>query len=155
MIDKELTSSITGLISATTALVAVFVGPIINAKIQHRQSVATMRHNWIQELRQLLSELFSTAELAATSPNPHREENEKFQELYVSITRLRAKIKMMLNPDKNNIHLQLQEKIEKIVTFLDNDIEKCDNTRNNMDKMSELIITIIPTIQRVINHQKL
>jgi len=46
--------------SLLIALVAIFLGPMINFKISNRQVIAPMRQAWINSLRDNIAEFIST-----------------------------------------------------------------------------------------------
>ena len=144
--SEALIRDVAGLISAATALVAVFVGPRITAKIQHRQTVTTMRQQWIQDLRQTLSELFSSAEAAASNIHLIRRDNKELQDVYDLIVKLEAKAKMMLNPNELH-HVELQTKLEEIVALAN---DKSIIVENKMSRMRKLIQSVIPVSQVVL-----
>lgn len=144
--NESLVRDVAGLVSMVTALVAVFIGPRITAKIQHLQTIATMRQQWIQDLRQSLAELFSNAEVAASSIYPIRKDNKELQDVYDRIVKIEAKAIMMLNP-KDHHHIELQTKLEEIVALAD------DNSlivENKMSRMRKLIQSTIPISQVVL-----
>lgn len=144
--DINLLTAIAALISSATALVAVFIGPVITARLQHRQTVAAMREKWIQDLRKTLSELISTAETAASIIVQVRVVTPELQEAYDLLVRLEGKAKMMLNPTESH-HRDLQVQLEKIVALAD---DKSIQADDKMPKMRELTKSLVPISQAVL-----
>lgn len=144
-LDKDSMAAIAALLSSLTALVAVFIGPIITARIQHRQMVAGMREKWIYDLRQILSDIIGTAETASSVLLQSREICEPLQEKYDSLVRLEGKAKMMLNPKKQS-HKQLQSQLEEMVALVNDPSVK---SAKKMPQMRTLSQAIIPTCQSV------
>ena len=64
----DMYAGIAAVVSAVTALVAVFVGPLMTARIQRRDRLSGMREKWIYELRDALSSVVSHAEACAAMP---------------------------------------------------------------------------------------
>ncbi len=62
---SEIIIAISALLSSLTALVAVFIGPVIASRLQKRLSVAAMREKWIHDFRQVLSELSEAPPVSA------------------------------------------------------------------------------------------
>ena len=144
-LDKDSITAIAALLSSLTALVAVFIGPIITARIQHRQTVAGMREKWIYDLRQILSDMIGIAETASAALVQSREVNKPLQEQYDKLVRLEGKAKMMLNP-KGMSHKQLQSQLEDMVALAN---DQSMQSAEKMLKMRSLSQTIIPTCQSV------
>ena len=144
--DNDLLTAIAALISSATALVAVFIGPAITARLQHRQTISAMREKWIQDLRETISELISTAETAASVIVQARAVAPQLKESYDRLVRLEGKAKMMLNP-KESHHRELQAGLEKIVTLAD---DQSIQAVDKMPKMRELTESLIPVTQAVL-----
>ena len=144
-IDKDTMTAIAALLSSLTALVAVFIGPVISARLQHRQMVVEMREKWIQDLRQTLSDMLATAETAASVFVQSRQASEPLQEKYDDLVRLEGKAKMMLNP-KEEYHRHLQAQLEGIVALVNDDSMQIPE---KIPKMRNLTQNIIPTCQAV------
>lgn len=111
-------------LSLIVAVLAVFVGPFISlhvAKRQvrssldvaNRQITAPMRQAWINALRDLLSELCSSALHYFVAGFEERKDNE-----YLRLTLLETKIQLMLNV-KEDDHIQLENLIREMVSSLE------------------------------------
>lgn len=115
--------SITSILSLIVAALAVFVGPFISlhvAKRQvrssldaaNRQIIDPMRQAWINALRDLLSELCSSANHYFVAGFEDRKDVE-----YQRLTLLETKIQLMLNA-KEDDHIQLEKLIREMVSAL-------------------------------------
>jgi len=105
------------LISATTALVAVIVSPIVSiyvAKRQIRASVVSAnRQKWIDQLRECLAELIAALRFL----NLRRDgsvalSQDKWIERYERAFLLTSKVALLLNPQEDDhraLHAALQE----------------------------------------------
>lgn len=144
-LDKDTMTAVAALLSSLTALVAVFIGPIITARVQQRQMVAGMREKWIYDLQQTLSELIGTAESASSVLVQAREVSEPLQEKYDSLVRLEGRAKMMLDPKDQN-HRDLQVKLEEMIALVNNPSIQSTKKMQQMRGMSQ---AIIPTCQSV------
>ncbi len=111
-------------LSLIVAALAVFVGPLISvrvAKHQVRSSLAVasrqitdpMRQAWINTLRDLLSELCSSAHHYFVTGIEDRQDEE-----YRRLTYLETKIQLMLNA-KEDDHIQLQETMRELIASLE------------------------------------
>lgn len=122
-------------LSLIVAALAVFVGPIISWNIAKRQIrassklareqidssllvsnkqiIAPMRQAWINNLRDLLAELSSSALHYYVSGFEDRTDEE-----YQRVTLLESKVKLMLNA-KEDDHKRLEELIRKMIEEID------------------------------------
>ena len=116
--------NITSVLSLIVAALAVFFGPFISlhvAKRQvrssldvaNRQITAPMRQAWINALRDLLSELCSSAHHYFVAGFDNREDDE-----YQRLTHLETKIQLMLNA-KEDDHVQLEKLIREMLSSLE------------------------------------
>ena len=112
------------ILSLLVAALAVFVGPVISfhvAKRQIRSSLeaankqitAPMRQAWINNLRDLLAELASSALHYHVAGFEDRTDVE-----YQRLTLLEHKIQLMLNP-KEDDHKHLEELIRRMISAID------------------------------------
>ncbi|HEV2265463.1 MAG TPA: hypothetical protein VGR79_13150 [Stellaceae bacterium] len=115
-----MTESAIPVLSLAVALLAVFVGPLISwyiAKRQiesslavaNKQIVAPMRQAWINNLRDILAELTSSALHYYVAGFEDRTDAE-----YRTLTLLEHKIQLMLNPQEKD-HKQLEALIKKMI----------------------------------------
>jgi len=96
------------LLSLLVALLAVFFGPLISwaiskrqisssLEVANKQIVAPMRQAWINSLRDLLSEISSSALHYYVAGFEDRTDEE-----YRKLTLLEHKITLMMNPEEND-----------------------------------------------------
>jgi len=82
-------------LSLLVAGLAVFVGPVLSARSAKRAMLGPMRQKWINDLRQLLSEITSSCLHYYQTGYEDRTEEE-----YKRITQLEHQIIFMLNPNE-------------------------------------------------------
>ena len=121
-------------LSLIVAALAVFVGPTISwwvakrqiessletakrqtatsLEVANKQIIAPMRQAWINSLRDLLSELTSSALHYFVSGYDGRTDTE-----YQRLTLLNYKVKLMLNPFEKD-HQHLEELVDKLIVAL-------------------------------------
>lgn len=112
-------------ISATTALFAVIVSPLVSWRIAQRQinasNVSSKRQVWIDELRRDVAEALAVIsrvqELMRPSPDLNRDENlevfDRRMEAELRATELLMRIKLRLNPNEQD-HNALEEAFRKL-----------------------------------------
>lgn len=147
----ELLTAIAAILSACTALIAVLIGPLISARVQHRQQVAEMREKWAHDLRDTLSELTATAERASSVILQSREISPDLRDAYEKLVRLEAEAKMMLKPGKK-CHHNLQEQLAQIVALAG---DKDKQVKVKMPEMRFLVESIVPTVQEVFEDSRI
>lgn len=109
--------------SLIIAALAVFVGPIItwliakrqlavNAAVSNKQIIAPLRQVWINNLRDLLSEIASLSLHYYVSWFEDRTDDE-----YKYLTHLEYKIILMLNPAEDD-HQKLEKIISQLISML-------------------------------------
>jgi hypothetical protein len=112
------------ILSLVVAGLAVFVGPFISLhvakrqvrsslEVANRQITGPMRQAWINALRDLLSELCSSAHHYFVAGFENRKDDE-----YQRLTHLETKIQLMLNA-KEEDHIQLEELIREMISSLE------------------------------------
>lgn len=143
----EILTGIAAIISAITALTAVFIGPLITSKINREETRSTMREKWVSELRQILSELISTAETSAAVLVQARVIIPELKEAYDKLVQLEGNAKMMLSPTKQN-HQCLQAQLGAIVKLAANENIQ---SKEKILKMRILTESIIPLAQVVLS----
>lgn len=120
------------LISLVVAALAVFVGPMISLRVAERQTksslevankqiTAPMRQAWINNLRDLLAELTSSALDYFNSGK-----DEMSDEAYRWLTLLEHKVQLMLNPDEED-HKLLEQLIGKLLKAIDSHVKGQDD----------------------------
>lgn len=112
------------ILSLAIAALAVFIGPMISLRIAKRQVksslevankqiTAPMRQAWINNLRDLLAELTSSALHYFVAGFEDRKDEE-----YQRLTFLEEKVRLMLNA-KEEDHKQLEQLIRRMVVALE------------------------------------
>lgn len=113
------TDFITSIISASTALIAVLIGPFITIRASKNQMLGPMRQAWINTLRDTISEflsLISISRFLVVASNKAPEEVRRTQE-YEDRNRLqlayhlKEKISLLINP-KEEDHNELVRLLE-------------------------------------------
>ena len=141
-------------LSLIVAALAVFFGPLISwqlAKHQikaandlsksqiasalltsNKQIIAPMRQAWINDLRELLSELLSSAFHYYVAGYEDRSDQE-----YQRVTHLEHKIKLMLNP-KEEDHQRLEEHIRNMIASIQQHTQFVDDFPDLHDEIVSL-----------------
>jgi len=112
------------ILSLIIAALAIFVGPFISLyvakrqvrsslEVANRQITSPMRQVWINALRDLLSELCSSAHHYFVAGYEDRADSE-----YQRLTHLESKIQLMLKA-KEDDHIQLEKLIREMVSSLE------------------------------------
>lgn len=97
---------VASIIAATTALIAVIIGPYLTLKAQKNQVLAPMRQAWINNLRDIIAEFISTIAISRLHVVPDgNESNEiKAEKLAADMARvelackLKEKTALLINP---------------------------------------------------------
>ncbi len=111
------------ILSLIVAALAVFVGPVISWRVARRQLTATlevsnkqitapMRQAWINNLRDILSEIASSALHYHVAGFEERTDQE-----YQHLTHLEYKVILVLNPHEND-HQRLEKLISQMTGML-------------------------------------
>lgn len=97
------------------SLVAVIVGLFVTFAVAKRQIVSPIRQKWIDELRELMSELISECQRAIIlGENRGLLNEEKTDEaLFRKLLYLEQKLKLMLNPNEDK-HIELMKIVRDI-----------------------------------------
>lgn len=93
------------IISALTALIAVFVGPMITLRVSNKTIISPMRQAWINNLRDLIAEFLATTEKSAFKayiPETDIKMKKARQKIYERLFHIESKISLMINPDETN-----------------------------------------------------
>lgn len=119
------------LVSASTALVASVVGPLVTLNVAKRQFSATAisqnRHKWIETLRDALAELISLLALALVVKSKWRDKWEEGRgpvgsdpamlEKFEQIVLAEAKVQLLINPHDED-HERLSQAIDLALRHL-------------------------------------
>ena len=119
------------LITAITALVAVFFSPLVALYIARRQIrssvVSTNRHTWINTLRDTLAEYLSKQAMARNL-NRQKYADECSIKRIEEIIRLHQKIELMINPNEKD-HAELVE----LISAMTNTMNRTNGTNEDLD----------------------
>jgi hypothetical protein len=114
MPDGELNSmDLIPILSLIIAVLAVFFGPLLSARSAKRAMLGPMRQKWINDLRELLSEISSRCLHYFQAGYEDRTDEE-----YQHITLLEHRIIFMINQNEPE-HISLVKTIRKMVGALD------------------------------------
>jgi hypothetical protein len=127
-----LTDQTIPILSLVVAALAVFFGPFItlyigrkqnelSRRIASKQIVAPMRQAWINDLRDKLAELSSSALHYLNAGFENRKDKE-----YKRLTLLEEEITLLINPSETD-HLELVKAIRKMILALESGIDEVDN----------------------------
>lgn len=112
------------ILSLVVAALAVLFGPLISwwtvsrqvgssLEIANKQIIAPMRQAWINNLRDILAELFSSTHHYYLAGFDERSDKE-----YQRLELLEQKIQLMLNP-KEADHIQLEKVIRRMISAVE------------------------------------
>ena len=142
---------VVSLVSACTALVASFIGPIITLTVARRQFNATVisasRQKWIETLRDMLAELIALIAAASVVKSKWKDKwdsgrgplnaepalLEKFEHIVLA----QSKIQLLLNPTEAD-HQQLHETIETTIARLRSEESPDADTQRDMRTITAL-----------------
>lgn len=138
------------ILSLVVAILAVFVGPLISLKISKKQiefslkttklqTLGPMRQAWINNLRDMISDI--------TSRCLHYWQTGTYQELdnkeYAEINHIRHKLELMLNP-KEEKHRELLNAVKKMTKTAGAETDKEDEpffeAYNSVMKLSKDVL---------------
>jgi len=136
------------LLSLLVALLAVFIGPLVSwliskrqitssLEVANKQIIAPMRQAWINSLRDLLSEISSSALHYYVTGFEERTDDE-----YRKLTLLEHKIVLMMNAEEND-HKELLAIIRKMISALEKGKEGDDTFVSTHTKLLGLSQKII------------
>lgn len=108
-------------IAALTALVAVIVGPIVSLNIAKRQFNANVlsvnRQEWINTLRDQISELVAQTIILRREVEQYRKEPDRIFARTEGVVRCALKIQLLINP-KEADHVHLVNSIGKLMILV-------------------------------------
>ena len=142
-----MSTSMLGLISAMTALIASILGPIVTLTVARRQFnanvISTNRQKWIETFRDRLSELvslISTASLVRSEWRSQWNARESISKdpLFVTavekITYSFTQLTLLTNEEEDS-HQTLLRAIDRAITHLQNAEASEGDVRNDMDEL--------------------
>lgn len=116
-------------ISALTALVAVVLGPSVSVYLAKRQIhasvVSSNRQKWIDNLRDLLSEIITSIRILGLHRTMDNIQQKEFDARLENLVLMETKINLLLNPfeaDHKAISETIRKAIEKL--FAGDELEK-------------------------------
>ena len=138
---------ITPFLSVLVALIAVFLGPFLSAWVARRQIVAPIRQKWIDELRKLITEFLSTAQMLAVvnESNGILNEDDIDKETYKKMLSIERKLTLMLNPNET-LHNELMKHIREL-------LDKTEHGISNLLEFGPLVRKITETAQSILKEE--
>ena len=129
---------ITTLISATTALVAVVLGPWLTSRFSRHQLISPMREKWIYEFRDSLADFLSSINVACHPDFEPNNKNtfEEFQKVFL----LNYRILMMLNP-KEPTHAALIAQLGELTGLIKSELDEVNRHKRVKISIQEIIVT--------------
>jgi hypothetical protein len=145
-----------GLVSATTALVASIVGPVVTLTVAKRQFTATAisgnRHKWIEALREVLAELISLLAMALVVKSKWKDNWEEGRgpinsepgmlEKFEHIVLAQAKVQLLINPHDED-HERLDQTIDPATRHLRSEDSPPAETEADIRTIVELAQSIL------------
>ncbi len=126
------------------ALCAVIVGPIVTFKVAKRQLISPMRQKWIDELRELMSQLLSESrKVVVLSEGYGLLDAEKTDEsAFHKILYIEQKLGLMLNPNEaeHSELLKLVRVIAEDVQLGAGDLIKFGSRIDEAEKLCQKIL---------------
>src|SRR5262245_13275223 len=144
-------SLLISLVSACTALVASFVGPIVTLSVARRQFNANVlsgnRQKWIETLRDLLAELISLLVAVLVIKSEWKDKWDKglgliktdraFLAKLERIVLVQWKIRLLINPTESD-HRQLYETIATALKRLQSEKSHDAETETDIESITQL-----------------
>ena len=145
-----------GLVSASTALVASIVGPVVTLNVARRQFSATVlsgnRHKWIETLRDVLAELISLLAMALVVKSKWKDKWEAGRgplnsdpamlEKFEHIVLAQAKVQLLINPHDED-HERLAQTIDLATRHLRSENSAPTETEADIRTIVELAQSIL------------
>jgi len=135
------------LLSLLIALVAVFLGPFLSAWVARRQIVVPIRQQWIDELRNLVTEFLSTSQMLIVSEEANGILNNEDldKDTYKKMLFIERKLTLMLNPNED-LHNELMEHVRKLM-------EQIEHGAPNLLEFGPLVRIITETAQKILKKE--
>jgi hypothetical protein len=144
------------LVSASTALVASIIGPVVTLNVAKRQFSATAisgnRHKWIEDLRDALAELISLLAMALVVKSKWKDKWEEGRgplnsdpamlEKFEHIVLAHARIQLLINPHDED-HQQLGEAVDLADRHLRSEDSPSAETETDIRTIVELAQSIL------------
>ncbi|HGZ6776634.1 TPA: hypothetical protein ACOLZV_004603, partial [Vibrio parahaemolyticus] len=111
----ELLKEVAPFLSVIVALLAVFIGPFFSSKMIRHQIVVPLRHKWIDDVRELITEFLSIAQLKVTlCENGIINEENVDEDSYKKLLFIERKLTLLLNPNEE-LHAELLDSIRSLL----------------------------------------
>jgi len=148
--------SVVSLVSASTALVASIIGPIVTLTVARRQYNATVisasRQKWIETLRDTLAELIALIRAALVVKVKWKDKWDRGRgplnadpamlEMFERIVLSQSKIDLLINPTDAD-HQRLYETIETAIARLREEASQEAETQRDIQTITRLGQTIL------------
>ncbi len=142
----ETLKGIAPFLAVLVALIAVFLGPLLSAWVVRRQIVAPIRQKWIDELRNLITDFLSTAQMiVVVNDNGILNEDQLDKETYRKMLSIERKLTLMLNPNE-----QLHNKLMDLIREL---LDKTEHGTSNLLEFGPLVRNITETAQTILKEE--
>lgn len=145
--SKMLTAENVAFMSMLVALVAVVIGPIVTLMVAKRQIVSPIRQKWIDELRELLSEILSESKRAVVDSRGDGLLNSEQHDdgLFKRLLYLEQKLRLMLNPQESD-HVALIELVNSLT-------DEAHHGVKDIVKFGEVIAETTALSQRILKSE--
>jgi hypothetical protein len=133
--------------SVLVALAAVILGPFLSMWVARRQIVAPIRQKWIDELRDLITEFLSTAQIlvVVNQSNGILNQDDVDKEAYKNMLSIERKLTLMLNPNEQ-LHIQLMDHIRDL-------LDKTEHGTPNLLEFGPVVIKVTETAQEILKEE--
>lgn len=142
--SKEVTiaviAAIAAVIAAGIAATATVIGPFVATKISRRQTTATLRQQWIDKLRDEISEFLSIINHYMIVDAPLGPDDDE-PEVYRRLLYLESKIQLMLNRHEHD-HKELIAMIGEAIVTIHKDSSLEDEKINLISEIHNRIISL-------------
>lgn len=147
MLSVETLIEITPFLSVLVALVAVFLGPFLSARLAKQQIVAPIRQKWIDELRNLITDFLSTAQMlvVVNESDGILKQDDIDKETYKNMLSIERKLTLMLNPNELR-HNELMNHIRNL-------LDKTEHGILNLLEFGPLVKDITETAQKILKEE--
>jgi hypothetical protein len=142
------------LVSALTALISVIVGPLVSWRVAEKQIRASVvsenRQDWINTLRNNISEFQAKAKIATVEARLASDPNSSFaadpdshNNAMKALTLLANRIKLLINPTEED-HARLVTCVEELLEFCSdgepNDVKRHQELQNRITSVGQRIL---------------
>jgi|SRR5665213_1466230 len=128
------------IITASTALVAVFIGPFLTYCYTTRQATSAMREKWLNDLRDQIKDLIAQAEEITGEIIQHRILNKELNSKYRKLVDSEVKIRLMLTGLTDEHHKKLGQKVSELVKLAGNEKIQAEEKQSQLFGLKDEII---------------